>query len=89
MLQSVPRHGEKIVLQTLRAMLFCLDDFPARQLFPRETEFLFRPLGEKSEALAKVVHHLELQQVREKMPLGICNIPSSPRLGVLRRGEAL
>jgi len=66
MLQRGPRDDEENFFETLRAMLFYLDEFPARQHHPKETEFLFRPLSGKSEALAQVIHKLELQHVREE-----------------------
>lgn len=66
MLQRGPRGDEENFFETLRAMLFYLDEFPARQHHPKETGFLFRPLRGKSEALAEVIDDLELQHVREE-----------------------
>ena len=66
MLQRGPRGDEANFFETLRAMLFYLDEFPARQHHPKETEFLFRPLKTRSEALAEVVHGLEMEHIREE-----------------------
>jgi len=66
MLQRGPRDDEETFFETLRAMLFYLDEFPAKQHHPKETAFLFRPLREKSASLHEVVHHLEMEHIREE-----------------------
>lgn len=66
MLQRGARDDEEGFFATLRAMLFYLDEFPAKQHHPKETVFLFRPLVAKSEALAEVIHQLEMEHIREE-----------------------
>lgn len=66
MIKIGPKGDEENYFSTLRAMLFYLDEYPAKIHHPKESEFLFAPLMSMSEKMNKLIGELEAEHSREE-----------------------
>lgn len=66
MIKRGPRDDADGFFDALRAMLFYLDEFPARLHHPKESAYLFKPLLDKEGEAADLVAKLEIDHGREE-----------------------
>lgn len=66
MVKVGPSDDDARFFTTLRAMLFYLDEYPAKIHHPKESEFLFAQLTSRSEKLNNIIQELEKDHSREE-----------------------
>jgi hemerythrin-like domain-containing protein len=66
MIRIGPKDDAGQFFSTLRAMLFYLDEYPAKVHHPKESEFVFAPLTARSDKLAELIGQLEEEHTREE-----------------------
>ena len=66
MIQRGPEDDTENFFDVLRAMLFYLDEFPARLHHPKESAYLFQPLRDKAAHLQDLLTRLETDHAREE-----------------------